>query len=58
MKKKIKDTKKQKQPYTCPVCGGRGSVLGGFYGLGSTTNITSPEECKTCKGTGVIWRNK
>jgi len=56
MKKKIKDTKKQKQPYTCPVCGGRGSVLGGFYGFGyASVSSALSETCRSCKGTGIVW---
>lgn len=39
-------------PFRCPVCGGKGSVPAGFYGLSNTTN---DEICRTCGGTGVIW---
>jgi len=40
----------------CPVCEGRGNVPVGFYnpyGLG-TVSSTTPEECKTCHGSGII----
>ena len=54
--KKKKDTEKQKQPYCCPVCNGRGAVLGGFYGgSASTVGLSFEETCRSCKGTGVIW---
>ena len=48
------------QPYKCPVCEGRGVVPQGFYDVlpgfvGSTTS-TAPETCKTCGGSGIIWR--
>ena len=44
-------------PYTCPICGGKGKVQNGFYsvmGYGSTTNA-SPENCRSCNGTGIVW---
>ena len=48
------------KPHVCPVCGGNGLVPNGFYtqvtGRWSTTS-TSPERCRTCGGTGVIWPN-
>jgi DnaJ-class molecular chaperone len=48
----------EKKPYTCPVCGGNGQVPHGFYtqtsGQWSSTSST-PEQCRTCKGTGVVW---
>jgi hypothetical protein len=44
------------QPYPCPVCGGKGTVLAGFYDyyISNPTN-TSPERCRTCDGTGIVW---
>lgn len=48
----------KKQPYTCSVCLGRGIVPSGFYtSTGNTwvTTATSPEQCKSCNGTGVVW---
>ena len=48
----------QLQPYCCPVCGGNGLVPNGFYlqtgGQWATTN-TTPEQCRTCNGTGIVW---
>ena len=47
-----------KQPFQCPVCEGRGYVPAGFYGLSGTpddsTSAVAP--CRSCSGTGVIWR--
>ena len=42
----------------CPICGGNGIVPNGFYTL--TTEIwstvsTTPEKCKSCNGTGIVW---
>ncbi len=43
-------------PFKCPVCEGCGLVPCGFYsGLRNSTSVT-PEKCKTCNGTGVIWK--
>lgn len=49
---------KEKKPYTCPVCGGNGIVPNGFYLSTSGHVLTSsatPEQCKSCSGTGVLW---
>jgi hypothetical protein len=47
-----------KVPYCCPVCLGNGMVANGFYnqvgGLWSTSDAT-PEKCRSCNGTGVVW---
>ena len=48
-----------KQPYLCPVCGGRCRVHLGFYdgvGPGVPCSMTAPplEPCRSCGGTGVI----
>lgn len=47
-------------PYCCPVCNGKGIVPNGFYtslgNMGSSTNA-SPEKCRSCNGTGIIWSN-
>jgi len=45
-------------PYTCPVCQGRGLVPIGFYNPGNETlsSSTMPERCRSCNGTGVLWR--
>lgn len=46
------------KPHTCPVCSGNGLVPNGFYSqtlrTWSTTTVT-PEMCKTCTGTGIVW---
>ena len=46
------------QPHRCPVCEGRGCVSAGFYGLQVTAgdSTTSTESCRSCGGTGVVWR--
>ena len=47
-----------KKPYCCPVCNGNGQVPNGFYnqvsGVWATSSIT-PETCRSCNGTGVLW---
>jgi hypothetical protein len=45
-------------PYKCPICEGKGIVPNGFYsvyGSGTTTDA-SPETCKSCYGSGILWR--
>jgi len=44
----------RKVPYCCPVCNGSGNVPNGFYDAGLTI-ITSPETCRSCNGTGIIY---
>ena len=47
-------------PHRCPVCGGNGFVPNGFYIqiMGSwSTNSTTPETCRSCNGTGILWSN-
>lgn len=48
----------EEKPYACPVCGGNGIVANSFYlqttGSWSTTS-TTPEKCRTCAGTGIVW---
>lgn len=41
-------------PHRCPICNGTCSVPAGFYTCGVSAS-TSPEPCRACKGTGVIW---
>lgn len=44
-------------PHRYPVCSGRGLVPHGFYltvNEFASTN-TTPEECRTCKGQGILW---
>ncbi len=47
------------KPYKCLVCEGRGIVSNGFYSFGyeptSSTSPVTPEVCKSCNGTGIIW---
>jgi len=47
-------------PHTCPVCQGRGSVPMGFYNPNNqgTANSTAPDQCRSCAGTGVVWREE
>jgi hypothetical protein len=67
MKNKIKDstscTFKVFNPTSfcvCPVCGGNGLVPKGFYnqtsGTWTTGTIIPFEKCKSCDGTGVVWK--
>jgi len=47
------------KPYCCPVCGGNGLVPNGFYNQCSgqwLTTSTTPEMCRSCNGTGVVWK--
>ena len=47
-----------RKPYKCPVCSGKGFVPNGFYSCTGNSIIsasTAPEQCKSCKGTGVVW---
>lgn len=47
------------QPYCCPVCRGNGLVPNGFYGQTSEiwgSDGINREQCKSCQGTGVVWR--
>ena len=42
---------------TCPVCGGNGLVMNGFYNQTSgvwTTGSTEPEMCRSCNGKGYV----
>lgn len=42
------------QPHKCPICEGRGKVVGGFYD-GNPNPVCAREECKACSGTGILW---
>ncbi len=46
-----------RRPYICPVCGGNGLVMQGFYaqtsGHWGTTGMTF-ETCRSCDS-GVVW---
>ena len=51
--------KREKKPHTCPVCGGTGQVLAGFYIIGnSTTGFSTPETCRSCDGGGIVWEKQ
>ena len=47
-------------PFCCPVCNGKQQVPSGFYTAigtnGWTTSNSAPEECRSCYGTGIVWR--
>lgn len=46
------------KPFCCPVCLGRGEVEPGFYVLGGSSSTSAAKEsCKSCNGTGIVWRN-
>lgn len=46
-------------PYSCPVCGGRGTVPWYFYATTASGSCScssaADEQCRTCKGSGVVW---
>jgi DnaJ-class molecular chaperone len=47
-----------KQPHKCPICQGVGVVPNGFYNQYSaqwSSSSATPETCRTCNGTGIIW---
>lgn len=51
--------KQETKPFTCPVCLGNGLVAIGFYNQVGGAWVTSgiqPETCRSCKGSGVVWR--
>ena len=44
--------------HKCPVCGGNGQVMAGFYnqvGGTWTGSNTALEQCRSCAGSGVVW---
>lgn len=43
------------EPYKCPVCNGCGKVEYNFYK--DKSELGFHEECRTCKGEGVLWDN-
>jgi hypothetical protein len=49
---------KQPIPHCCPVCNGSGLVPNGFYmqtiNAGATSS-SSPEKCRSCNATGIVW---
>lgn len=49
------------EPHTCPVCNGRGQMPYHFYTspptyYSSSTIGNSTVACRSCSGTGVLWR--
>ncbi|MCK9281538.1 MAG: hypothetical protein M0P71_13010 [Melioribacteraceae bacterium] len=55
---KLEFLKRDVKPYTCPICGGNGLVPNGFYNQTSGqwgTTSTTPETCRSCNGTGIVW---
>lgn len=50
-----------KTPHCCPVCQGKGQVSNGFYnqvGEYGMTSDATPEMCRSCNGTGIVWQPK
>lgn len=47
---------KRTNPYQCPVCSGRGKVQSGFYGDMTSSTPIPYEDCRSCKGLGVLWQ--
>ena len=43
-------------PHACPICVGRGTVPKNFYSGGTMTTDLTPEQCRSCLGTGILWR--
>jgi DnaJ-class molecular chaperone len=42
----------------CPVCHGKGIVPNGFYSSTEkqwNTTSASPEQCRSCSGSGIVW---
>lgn len=44
-------------PYKCPICEGRGTVLGAFYVFDPSANVNPDDyvECHSCGGEGIVW---
>jgi len=57
--KQIFKINKMKIPFKCPVCNGTGRVSRGFYdaiGVDNwTTSDATPETCRSCGGTGIVY---
>jgi len=44
-------------PHKCPVCNGRGKVPADFYNKWIDGSAHAGEEtCRTCQGTGLVWK--
>ena len=53
--KDLDEIEPKEHPHVCPVCCGRQYAPMGFYDGPMSTSINI-EKCRTCNGTGVIWR--
>ena len=50
------DNQYKATPYKCPICEGKGVVRDGFYtSIDHITLSEATEQCRQCKGTGIIW---
>lgn len=49
--------RESQSPHSCPVCGGKGLVMPGFYSPWGAfgTNVVQ-DTCRSCGGSGVLWR--
>jgi hypothetical protein len=45
-------------PFRCPVCEGRGSMPRGFYDRSTTVSSLEPEQCRACRGCGIVWASE
>lgn len=43
-------------PHPCPVCQGRGTMRGDFYEFVPLGYPVGTTACRSCDGTGVVWR--
>ncbi len=45
------------KPYPCPICHGTTQVSHGFYSetKGTVSINSTPEQCRTCWGRGIVW---
>ncbi len=52
----------ESKPHCCPICSGTGTVPNGFYrqvsGQWSSSSDATPEQCRSCRGTGIVWEQK
>jgi len=48
-------TTPSKIPHKCPVCAGRGHMPYNFYQDIKAIITTDPVNCRSCKGTGIVW---
>lgn len=64
--------RKDKKPFTCPVCTGTGALPFNFYGetgyynfgegtsgtISWTTSTGAKTTCRSCNGKGLVWRDE